>query len=104
MADTGNSITGYILARLDKITERQDELKDLIRALSQTGPTPTTGPEKPSSNLFSKLQKLPLHWQWIAGGIVSWGVSSAIGSYLKHGGDPVKLIETLLGAFVSAVS
>jgi hypothetical protein len=83
----------HLLQKLDALLDRQAEIKALLQQRLQESP-PEGG-----KGLFTRLLKLPLYWQWIIGGIVSWGVSAAIGSYLKNGGDPLKLIELLLGLF-----
>jgi hypothetical protein len=103
-----DTATAHVLQRLDTIIDRQAEIKALLLTREQSAPEPRLPVEvaevKTASNLFSRLQKLPLHWQWIMGGIASWGISASISSFLANGGDPVKLIETFLGLFVSAVS
>lgn len=106
-----DTATAHVLQRLDTIIDRQAEIKALLLTRgslpmeelpSQVAAVAEV--KSSSSNLFSRLQKLPLHWQWIMGGVASWGISASISSFLANGGDPVKLIETLLGLFVSAVS
>lgn len=104
-----DTATAHVLQRLDTIIDRQAEIKALLLTREQLAPESRLPVEvaaevKTASNLFSRLQKLPLHWQWIMGGIASWGISASISSFLANGGDPVKLIETFLGLFVSAVS
>lgn len=56
------------------------------------------GAEKTS--LISRLNRLPLPLQWLAGGVASWGISSAIGAYLASGKDPLALLEFLFKLFV----
>lgn len=82
--------TAYIITRLDRI-DRQ--LGDLLRRQEQRPSLPVTEGEK--TGVLSRLNKMPLPMQWILGGVISWGISSAIGSYLIRGGDPVKLLEML---------
>lgn len=95
-----DTATAHVLQRLDTIIDRQAEIKALLLTRDSMPIAEVPSPveavaEVKSSNLFTRLQKLPLHWQWITGGLVSWGVSAAIGSFLSHGGNPVVLIETL---------
>jgi hypothetical protein len=85
----------HVLAKLDQIRDTQRDHGEIIKSILAS----RQEKEDKKSGLLSQLQKLPLHWQWIVGGMVSWGISAAIGAYLKNGGDPIKLIEALLKFF-----
>lgn len=91
-----SNITAHMLAKIDQLREGQRDQTELLRQLLAARSHPERRPEKTGSGLLSRLTKMPLHLQWIAGGVVSWGISSSIASFLAHGGDPLKLIELLL--------
>jgi hypothetical protein len=82
----------YMLTKLDKLLDCQrDQLDRLIRIeLSlERGRTDTTI-QKPS---FLARLKFPPLSQMILGGMATWAIGTAIGSFLRHGGDPMVLIE-----------
>ncbi len=85
---------GILLYLLQRLDAQGETLKRIEAALS-----PQNGALRRRRKTGSPLTRLPLLWQWIIGGIVSWGVSASIGSYLHAGGDPLKLITLLLGIF-----
>ncbi len=84
----------HLLQKLDHI-ERQ--LGELLRRPELRQSLPAVEGEK--TGLFSRLNKLPLPLQWLAGGVASWGISAGIASYLSKGGDPLKLLEMLVALF-----
>lgn len=86
--------TAYLIQRIDRI-DRQ--LGELLRRQEQRQSLPVVEGEK--TGLFSRLNKLPLPLQWLAGGVASWGISAGIASYIKHGGDPTKVIDLLHALF-----
>lgn len=95
----------HILQKLDKLLDYQrDHETRITHLLEKSAHRPIPEAPETKQNLLTRLQKLPLHWQWITGGVVSWGISASISSYLSKGGDPVKLLETLVGLFISVAS
>lgn len=90
------TLQGYMLTRMD----RQEELLRTQIALQKAILAAIKGQQKDTSppGIWARL-KLPPFSQILIGGACSWGLSSAIGSYLSHGGDPLKLIEAFLKFF-----
>lgn len=95
-----------ILQKLDQILDRQRDNRDLLlrhsELLLQGLDSEASDLKEEKPGIFSRLQKIPLMWQWVIGGVVSWGVSASISSYLMKGGDPVKVFEFLIGLLHAA--
>jgi DNA-binding transcriptional MocR family regulator len=96
-----STILGYILTKQDRTHELLQELRLTLQShgellsrilMEQTG---MAAEKDPKAGFFRWLKLTPFS-QMIVGGVVSWGVGTAISSYLKHGGDPMALIAALL--------
>lgn len=87
----------YTHTKLDQIRDTQ---RDHGTILSRIEAAAASRPARPA--LIPKLKLSPF-WQTIAAGALTWGVTFMIGSYLRHGGDPVKVIELLLKLLGSMV-
>ena len=97
-----STILGYILTKQDRTHELLQEQKLILHShgellsrilVEQTEMAEESG--SPKGGFFRWLKLTPFS-QMIVGGVVSWGVGTAISSYLKHGGDPMALIAALL--------
>ncbi len=95
------TLQGYMLSRLDRLEELQRQQIQLLERILETlqARTPTKRSATSTKSGFLQKLKLPPLSQIVIGGACSWGISSAISTYLSHGGDPLKVLEVLLKLF-----
>lgn len=86
----------YTHTKLDQLLAVQREHGELLKQLA-------TDRKQGAKSGFTQKLKLPVFWQTLAAGLLTWGVTILISSYLRHGGDPVKIIELLLKLLGSMV-
>lgn len=93
MEATHTDLTGYMLGKLDKISEQIHGLEKLLLQPAAAGRSETT---KTKRRLFSRIASLPPFWQNIAAGGIIWTFGLSVKAFLDHGGKPLELIELLL--------
>lgn len=94
MDATTTDLTGYMLGRLDKISEQIHGLEKLLLQPAAAARSEKT--TKTRRGLFSRIASLPPFWQNIAAGVPLWILGICTHAYLKRGGDPMALIELVL--------
>jgi hypothetical protein len=84
----------HLLTKLDKIHDTQRDHGEILNHLktARTSDMVSNNNEKNDTRWL----KLPPFSQMIVGGMASWAVGTAIGSFIRHGGDPVVIIEAVL--------
>lgn len=91
-----DALTSHLLGKIDQMQDRQRDHGEILnRILAALERDTESGPPPPKLRLIERI-KLPPLSQMIIGGAASWGIGTAISSYLSHGGDPMALIEALL--------
>lgn len=92
-----DALTSHLLGKIDQMQDRQRDHGEILnRILTALERDTEPGPPAPKLRLIDRIIKLPPLSQMIIGGAASWGIGTAISSYLSHGGDPMALIEALL--------
>ena len=90
-----DALTSHLLSKLDKLLECQRDQSEVLNRIAESLNRGTTDMSPPKANFTARL-KWPPFSQMIVGGVISWGLGTAISSYLSHGGDPMVVIEALL--------
>lgn len=93
MDATTTDLTGYMLGKLDKISEQIHGLeKLLLQPAAAAGQSATT---KTSKSRFRIRSLSPFSQSLIAGGLF-WILGICTRAYLARGGDPMALIELVV--------
>lgn len=103
-----DTVTLHLLTKLDAIRESQfelgrslaliqAELSAVTVAIAAMTVVAAKSPEE-KLGVIARLKSIQFS-SVIVRGAIMWGVGASISSYLAHGGDPIKLVETLVKLF-----